>query len=364
MFGVRSGRAAFVALLSFFLLAVGVASASASPVTWAPPTLADPPVGGQHSSLYGISCPSASLCVAGDRFGGITTTTDPASGVWEAQSIAPGVNISAVSCASVWLCVAVGGDSTGADILTSTNPTGGAAAWTKTAVATRSLFAVDCPSANLCVAGGIGQSGQPDLLTTTDPTGGASAWHGLILSNHPVVYGVSCPTTGVCVAVGVYGRSIGGGSHTTIATSTHPTAGAGAWKVHKYGRYDIGLGGVSCPAPSLCVAVGESPKILVSKDPTGAITTWKRASPHGGLAGHSLLTGVSCPTKSLCVASSNYNFVVTSTKPTNVARGWRTDSVPGLSSGDSGVWLGVSCPTATSCVMVDRAGYATFGTAS
>jgi hypothetical protein len=82
--------------------------------------------------------------------------------------------VNAVSCPSVSLCVA--GDSAG-NILTSTDPAGGASAWTKARVARpdpigNSLTAISCPSVSLCVAG----DGNGNILTSTNPTGGASTW--------------------------------------------------------------------------------------------------------------------------------------------------------------------------------------------
>ena len=79
-----------------------------------------------------LSCPSVSLCVAGDFAGRILSSSDPAGGSapW---SFAPvlssgltGVPISGVSCPSISLCVAIDG----ASVLTSTAPDGGTAAWT------------------------------------------------------------------------------------------------------------------------------------------------------------------------------------------------------------------------------------------
>src|SRR2546430_11743306 len=85
--------------------------------------------------------------------------------------------ISAVSCPSVSLCVAV--DDVG-NVLTSRNPTGGAEAWTVThvdSVKSPNTLAVDlagvsCPTNGLCVA--VDHSGN--VITSTDPTGTSSAW--------------------------------------------------------------------------------------------------------------------------------------------------------------------------------------------
>ena len=76
----------------------------------------------------------------------------------------------AVSCPSVWLCVA--GDQAG-DLLSSTNPTAGVGAWQKAAVGQGGIGVVSCGSVNVCVAG----DGSGQLLTSADPTGGPGTWN-------------------------------------------------------------------------------------------------------------------------------------------------------------------------------------------
>ena len=61
-----------------------------------------------------------------------------------------------------------------------------------------------------------------------------------------LVSGVSCPDTGLCVAVG--GNS--------VMTSTHPTGGASAWAAAIVPGTNNSLDSVSCPNSNLCVAVG------------------------------------------------------------------------------------------------------------
>jgi adhesin/invasin len=83
--------------------------------------------------------------------------------------------LDAVSCASASFCAAV--DSSG-NVLTSTDPTGGAAAWTSASIDSNGLTGVSCPSASLCVAVdsagnvvvGSGSSVQPDHFRVTVPT--------------------------------------------------------------------------------------------------------------------------------------------------------------------------------------------------
>jgi len=72
------------------------------------------------------------------------------------------------------MCVAGGGGPTALTILTSTDPTGGASAWTRASIPfdRGTLDGVSCPSVSLCVA----TTNRGDVVTATDPTGGASAW--------------------------------------------------------------------------------------------------------------------------------------------------------------------------------------------
>jgi hypothetical protein len=71
------------------------------------------------------------------------------------------------------------------------------------------LAALLCPSAGLCV----GEDVATDMVTTTDPTGPASGWATFTVdtSNHESG-GISCPTPSLCVAVG--GQD--------VVTSTNP----------------------------------------------------------------------------------------------------------------------------------------------
>jgi hypothetical protein len=86
-------------------------------------------------ALTAMSCPSASLCVAGDAVGNILTSSDPAGGpdAWSIAMADPGQGIVGVSCPSVSMCVAA--DFAG-NILVSTDPTGGQSGWTKTKIET------------------------------------------------------------------------------------------------------------------------------------------------------------------------------------------------------------------------------------
>src|SRR5438270_11696220 len=94
-----------------FLGAAGVAQAY-QPLAWSTPTLVDElPSQGGMAYETSLSCPATDLCVAGDTFGRILTTSDPASGDWNQVAAAkPGDGsafFNSISCPTRALCVAV-----------------------------------------------------------------------------------------------------------------------------------------------------------------------------------------------------------------------------------------------------------------
>src|ERR1700749_4872692 len=111
----------------------------------------------------------------------------------------------------------------------------------------------------------------------------ASEWTGHPLSGEAEgaqLFGISCPATTLCVAVG---------GNNTVASSSTPTA-HGGWKA-AYVDEGVQPGspnqrqpkGISAPSTSLCVAVGFLGKIVTSTDPTGPGSSWSVAdlSPTG-----------------------------------------------------------------------------------
>ena len=131
--------------------------------------------------LRGVSCASVSACVAVDA-GNVIVSTDPTAGAsaWHSAAVDQSAEtctptsgcfgLTGVSCPSASLCVAV---HWAGNVVSSTNPTSGSGAWTVTAVShyPNGLLNVSCASSLLCVA--VGYSG--DVFTATDPAG-ARAW--------------------------------------------------------------------------------------------------------------------------------------------------------------------------------------------
>jgi hypothetical protein len=309
------------------------ALAAGSPLTWAAPVRIDhqPPFTGAF--LSGLSCPTTGLCVAVDTNGNVITSTNPTGGAaaWTVTHV-DGVNpILAVSCPTTSFCVAV--DEAG-DVITSTNPTGGAAAWTVANVGT-AMGAVSCPSSVLCVA--LDFSG--DVVTSTNPTGGPSAWTASNIGSGTLNFldGISCPASNLCVAVDQYGN---------VITSTDPTGGSAAWTTTNVSGLN-GMYSVSCPTSSLCVAGDANGDVVTSTNPTGGAGAWTVTTVDASNG----LFSVSCSSSALCAAVDYRGTVVTSTDPTGGAAAWTAVNVDGTHR-----LFGVSCPSTSLCVAVDDVG--------
>jgi hypothetical protein len=314
--------ASVLALVGLFLLAFGQEHAAAE---WSTPQrIATQPPLEDPARLTGVSCPSDSFCAASDTFGNVVTSTDPMGGAgsWaltSAKHTDSSNGFSDISCPSASLCVAT--DIAGS-ISTSTNPTGGSAAWTLTHIPNSfALSGISCPSTSFCVAINGGE-----LAISTNPAGGV--WSTTELSEVEGVNAVSCPSASFCAAAASGG---------TIYTSTNPTGGSAAWSAASITGSELGY--VSCPSSGLCVA-GSGSTLYTSTNPTGGAGTWTGASVSLG--------SLSCPSATLCVGARN-NEVVTSTNPTGGVGAWTAAAV------DAALGFGisaVSCTTSSRCVAV------------
>jgi hypothetical protein len=311
-----------------------------------------------NGGVSAVSCASTALCVAVDQTGHVITTTKPkgGNGSWKPAVKVDGKNtLTGVSCPTTKLCVAI--DQQGY-VVTSIKPTGGAAAWSKpvkvdAAAATGGgdvgLTGISCPSATLCVV--VDGATKGNVLVSTAPTGGAHAWTSKTIGTGPLT-SVSCPSVTMCVAAG--------DQH---YVSLDPAAAAASvWKGTGTQLGGGAFSAISCPTTAMCLGVGfgntSTGLATATSTPHGSATSWKTVDVEAipPAPGEGLLDAVGCPTASVCVALDGYdNFYTTTTPVGGVWSGSapiRPDSAANASA--------IACLT-TMCVAVDSAGVETTG---
>ena len=138
----------------------------------------------------------ATLCVADeiDQGPSLAWTASPASATpdWQTGSLTGVDNLGQVACPTASLCVADENEGEGTpSVGVSTNPTGGASAWTSSTVpgAAAGLDSAACASASLCVLGGYEKT-----FTSTDPTGGSATWDESAAPFQSFIGSISCPS--------------------------------------------------------------------------------------------------------------------------------------------------------------------------
>jgi len=290
------------------------------------------------SDLEGVSCPSATDCVAvGARDNRAPGPARPLIETWSPSGwsntkapqpplVAPGADLASVACASAASCVAVGGDGT---------------------------FAPDGhPFSEVLKAGAW------HIVPTATVT--AAVPGSVVLSS------VSCWTPTGCDAGGTY-TSLGTGTGGTIVETFNGTS----WSLLKTvvfpdSAYFTSISCLPATVPALCVAVG-------SKGPASSAVPLVELSNGGSFQGvpvaavpgaqTSVLTSLSCPQPSSCVAVG-----ITKARPDGPSRSFSevedlhnwgivSPAPPPVESGQGLAFNGVSCPlTISVCVAVGAAG--------
>lgn len=281
------------ALVGVASLVVGVLTtlAVAAAPAGAAPTVGPPQVVSGTTFLDGVSCSSATACVAvGD--GGVVVPI--AGGTPGAAQVVSGiVFIFGVACSSATTCVAVGTNETEGVMVPITGGTPGAA---QAVSGTGALYGVSCSSATNCVAVGTDGPGTGGVVVPI--VGGTTGAVRNVAGTHDLA-GVAC-TVAACEAVGY---SSSGGVVVNIS-GTDGTPGA-AQAVS--GTAD--LAGVACATVTACMAVGESPSGTGTVVPITAGTP----GPVRLASGTVSLRGIVCPAAIVCEAvgrSSGFPGVV------------------------------------------------------
>ena len=277
-----------------------------------------PPTASESGSLFGVSCPSATVCIAAGAQGGGDLEERWDGSTWSADARPYGPPLAGVSCVTSADCTAVG--------------------------------------ALYCLSGSCGY-GFYGL--------GLEHWNGFRWSSEKVVRqqgayptGVSCPSRAACFAVGYLLESppLGG------SWSGAPLAlrwNRGRWLVQSTLGHG-GLSGVACWSASGCFAVGGSVVPLVQEldggPPTAGrplIEGWdgKRWSLTRGSTGWSgTLAGIACASQDACTAvgsGSSWSYA----ERWNGA-GWSRQHTSRPIGAMSTSLSAVSCPSPTTCIAV------------
>lgn len=295
--------------------------------TWA---VADPPVptGGTNAALNGVSCPSATFCMAVGSY--LTSRLRPVPLVerWNGSS---------------WR------------ILRSRPPAGARES---------SLAAVSCANESACMATGY-ETGADFVRVTLAEAWSGTSWS-VVPSPNPdgaqasSFNGVSCPSATRCRAVGTYDNS------DFIAVALAESWDGTSWTVvpspSPAGSPSSELRGVSCVTASRCLAVGDSYDRTRAAKIDALVETWNgsswsiRSAPSPSTT--SGLDGVSCAGVDTCLAAGS--FFNSSGNYQLLAESWNGRSL--AITNQDGVLAGVSCVTANYCVAVGS--YLSHGSAS
>jgi hypothetical protein len=276
-----------------------------------------------NREILDISCPTAQFCAATDDFGEALTSTDPQGGAtaWSATEAGGGIN-GPISCSTIHLCV-VAGDSA---LFVSTNPTGGISTWSSKPLSVTPAD-VTCATDTFCIA----STNKSSVLVSSSPAGEAGSWEPVQLSiGFNALDGVSCASLQLCVAVDNAGN---------VVSTQQPDVPGSPWSSAHVS--DHPLYAVDCPAVTLCVAVGKAGTLLWSSEPWGPAASWNSAVIDEGRS----LTGVDCASVDLCVAIDGSGQVLHSSEPLAGGGSWNADQIAG-----EGDLLDIACASSELCM--------------
>jgi hypothetical protein len=349
---------------------VAVTGAVLMTLTWHPQE-APVPSGALATGLNTVSCASSTACMTVGNYEGSGSTFDAFTESWNGSNWTiqstpnPGNSyLSGVSCPSASDCIAVGDVASGSDLVTLAQVWNGSS-WTVQSTPSPSgatdsyLVSISCTSSTACTAAGFYRNGAGDdlplaeawngsswsLQSTPDPSGTTTA----------EFTGVSCSSSAdVCVAVGYYLTpsytvlaEVWNGTSWTIDNPSLPAGGSGGY-----------LGGVSCTPGGSCIAVGDysnASNTVVTLAEFWNTSAWTvQATQNRVDAKDSYLDAVSCASATSCTAvGSVYHSGPVHT--VTLAERWNGSSwhlsAPGAPSGATGSNLAsVSCTSQSNCM--------------
>lgn len=353
--------------------------------TWTIETTVNPrgaPAPNYDSVLGSVSCTSATACTAAGWFTKTVKNDVTLAEVWNGTAWtvqatpdpagAIVTKLAGVSCSSATACIAVGSSFSRASdsdvtlaerwngttwkLQSTPNPAGAVAS---------SLASVSCSSAGACTAVGSFE-GSSDLFSL------AEAWNGTAwaLETTPnsatttgsVLDGVSCSSAASCSAVGFFDSPAGAlalaeawnGHVWAIQATPNPPGPAAVSQ----------LNGVSCSSATACTAVGffqnsASTDLTLAEGWNG--TAWSiQPTPDPADADSfpgSVLSAISCSSAAACMAVGNYTNtagnVVTLAESWN-GTAWKIETTLNPAGATNTALAGVFCGSATDCTAVGR----------
>lgn len=352
---------------------------------------AQEPAGATLSKLTGVSCRSATNCIAVGHYINSAGTTLPLAQRWDGtewKAQTPPVPVGAleskledVDCVSSTVCVAVGNYKTGTESFATLVERWNGSTWSiqsspnAAGKAKSYLNGIACATANDCWAVGKAAYKASEELEGKKPSAlierwNGSAWSISSMSEPPSqLTGISCATTSSCVAVsGQQGLAVQrwNGSAWTPANVSTPVGGS-----------NVALVDVSCSAAAECTAVGSydvaghtaplaerwdgsSWSVQITTDPFGVI----EEGPAQGSTPTGKLEGVSCPNATSCTAFGSYSDASEVIQPLAESwdgTEWALQPAPAPVESTNSVTSDVSCFSSFECT---SAGYAITGSES
>jgi hypothetical protein len=373
MFARRGRIVAGGASLVLVGLAVVVPVPVGASTTWS--HVSSPNVGSRYNSLSNVSCVSATTCIAvgeyldsNDVYRTLIESWNGAN--WTQLSSANAGyadnSLTGVSCVSATSCIAVGyyidTSNTSRTLIESWN----GANWIQlsspnSGARDNGLFNVSCLSATSCIAVGEFTNNSYIARTLVESWNGAS-WTRVASpnagTNHNLLSDVSCVSPTSCIAVGSY-RDWSTKDRTLIESwdGTYWTRLASPNVGTNYNY----LNEVSCVSATSCTAVGAYKNtgnvyrtLIVSWNGTSWTST---SSPNAG-TDYNALWSVSCVSATSCIAigfyvntSDVYQTMIESWNGTN----WTRLSSPNVGASHNFLWA-VSCVPAAPCTAVGSVG--------
>ena len=216
------------------------------------------------------------------------------------------------------------------------------------------LRSVACLGRTWCIAVGASYDTAPHVLAEVWEGG---AWR-IVPSDDPPdafytpgMYSVSCATRGMCVTVGAVGHV--DGSFSPVLESWDGSTWSMVSMPIPPGASDVFLRGVSCPAPTACIAVGHftlgSSNIPLIERWDGSAWSLEIGSPYGAT-----FDGVTCLDLADCTVVGSIldgNVVVPLAEHWD-GTSWTVDPVPPPDDGFASGLTAVDCPRTDACVAV------------